>query len=157
MEEGIATHLSSCLENPMDIAAWQATADRAAKSWTRLRGLSTHACTHHPARPPPTVHSPTAPPFRFPPPPPLPHLLPHPHVPAPWQQGNLCGVGGGVGMEMQWRWLDCWMVCPRLAFHLEPALCNKEKCIVTVVCITIKGIFSPVHLSFFFLVATILR
>ena len=27
----------SCLENPMDRGAWQATVHRAAKSWTRLK------------------------------------------------------------------------------------------------------------------------
>ena len=31
----------SCLENPMDRGAWQATVHRAAKSWTRLKQLST--------------------------------------------------------------------------------------------------------------------
>jgi len=34
----------SCLENPMDREAWQAADHRAAKSQTRLRCLSTHAC-----------------------------------------------------------------------------------------------------------------
>ena len=29
----------SCLENPMDRGAWQATVHRVAKSWTRLKGL----------------------------------------------------------------------------------------------------------------------
>ena len=29
----------SCLENPMDRGAWQATAHRVAKSWTRLKQL----------------------------------------------------------------------------------------------------------------------
>ena len=33
----------SCLENPMDREAWQATVHRAPKSWTQLKGLSTHA------------------------------------------------------------------------------------------------------------------
>ena len=33
----------SCLENPMDREAWQAAVHRAAKSWTRLRCLITHA------------------------------------------------------------------------------------------------------------------
>ena len=31
----------SCLENPMDRAAWRATVHRAANSWTRLKRLST--------------------------------------------------------------------------------------------------------------------
>ena len=33
----------SCLENPADREAWQATIHRAPESWTRLKGLSTHA------------------------------------------------------------------------------------------------------------------
>ena len=33
----------SCLENPMDRGAWQATVDRVAKSWSCLKRLSTHA------------------------------------------------------------------------------------------------------------------
>ena len=33
----------SCLENPMDRGAWQATAHRVTKSWTQLKGLSMHA------------------------------------------------------------------------------------------------------------------
>ena len=32
----------SCLENPMDRGAWQATVHRAAKSWIQLKWLSTH-------------------------------------------------------------------------------------------------------------------
>ena len=32
----------SCLENPMDRGAWWATVHRVAKSWTRLKRLSTH-------------------------------------------------------------------------------------------------------------------
>ena len=35
----------SCLENPMDRGAWQATVHRVAKSWTWLKQLSTHTCT----------------------------------------------------------------------------------------------------------------
>jgi len=35
----------SCLENPMDRGAWQATVHRIAKSWTQLKQLSTHAHT----------------------------------------------------------------------------------------------------------------
>ena len=33
-----------CLENPMDRGAWWATVHRVAKSWTRLKQLSTHPC-----------------------------------------------------------------------------------------------------------------
>ena len=32
----------SCLENPMDRGAWQATVHGVAKSWTQLDQLSTH-------------------------------------------------------------------------------------------------------------------
>ena len=35
----------SCLENPMDRGAWQATVYGVAKSQTRLKRLSTHAFT----------------------------------------------------------------------------------------------------------------
>ena len=35
----------SCPENPMDRGTWQAAVHRAAKSWTRLKQLSTHART----------------------------------------------------------------------------------------------------------------
>ena len=35
----------SCLENPMERAAWQATVPRVAKSWTQLMGLSMHIHT----------------------------------------------------------------------------------------------------------------
>ena len=35
----------SCLENPMDKGAWQATVDRVTQSCTRLEQLSTHAYT----------------------------------------------------------------------------------------------------------------
>ena len=34
----------SCLENPMDRGAWQATVHRIAKSQTQLKRLSTHTC-----------------------------------------------------------------------------------------------------------------
>ena len=34
----------SCLENPMDRRAWQATVHRVAESWTGLKQLSMHAC-----------------------------------------------------------------------------------------------------------------
>ena len=33
----------SCLENPMDRGAWRATVHRVAKSWTRMKRLSTQA------------------------------------------------------------------------------------------------------------------
>ena len=36
----------SCLENPMDRGTWQATVHGVTKSWTRVRQLSMHACTH---------------------------------------------------------------------------------------------------------------
>ena len=35
----------SCLENPMDRGGWRAAVHRVAKSWTRLKRLSMHACT----------------------------------------------------------------------------------------------------------------
>ena len=35
-----------CLENSMDRGAWWATAHRVTKSWTRLKGLNTHAHAH---------------------------------------------------------------------------------------------------------------
>ena len=35
----------SCLENPMDRGPWWATVHRVAKSWTRLKPLSTHTPT----------------------------------------------------------------------------------------------------------------
>ena len=34
-----------CLENPMDRGAWWATVHSVAKNWTRLKQLSTHACS----------------------------------------------------------------------------------------------------------------
>ena len=42
LEEGMATHSSgfSCLENPMNREAWQATVHGVAKSWTQLKQLS---------------------------------------------------------------------------------------------------------------------
>ena len=36
----------SCLENPMDRGAWQATVHRVAKSWTQLEKLNTHTHTY---------------------------------------------------------------------------------------------------------------
>ena len=36
-----------CLENPMDRGAWQTTVHGVAKSRTRLKGLSMHACSKH--------------------------------------------------------------------------------------------------------------
>ena len=36
----------SCLKNPTDRGAWQATVHRVAKSWTRLKRFSTHAYVH---------------------------------------------------------------------------------------------------------------
>ena len=35
----------SCLENSMDRRAWRVTVHRITKNWTRLKELSTHACT----------------------------------------------------------------------------------------------------------------
>ena len=35
----------SCLENPMDRGAWQATVHRTAKSWTQLKRLTTQTHT----------------------------------------------------------------------------------------------------------------
>ena len=40
---GHSTPQDSCLESPMDRGVWQATVDRGAKSWTRLKRLSMHA------------------------------------------------------------------------------------------------------------------
>ena len=34
LEVGMATHSTSCLENPMDRGAWWATAHRVTQSWT---------------------------------------------------------------------------------------------------------------------------
>ena len=36
--------LYSCLKNPMDRGAKKSTVHRVTKSWTRLKGLNTHAC-----------------------------------------------------------------------------------------------------------------
>ena len=36
----------SCLANPMDWGIWRATVHRVSKSWTRLKWLTMHACTH---------------------------------------------------------------------------------------------------------------
>ena len=147
LEEGMATHLSSCLENPMDTGAWRATVSRTAKSWTRLRRLSIHTCIHQPAHPHPYSYSLPAPSLSttLPSPPACPTTIASGKT--LWSQTG-CGESSG----------DCWLLddyhC--LAFHFEPALCKKEKCILTVVCITIKRIFSPVHLSFFNL-TTVLR
>ena len=40
--EGSGTPLYSCLENSMDRGAWQTIVHRVAKSWTRLKRLSTY-------------------------------------------------------------------------------------------------------------------
>ena len=42
LEEEMATHSSSCLENPMDRGAWQATIHRDAQNQTQLKRHSTH-------------------------------------------------------------------------------------------------------------------
>ena len=34
----------SCLENPIDMAAWHTMVHRVEKSWTQLKQLSSHAC-----------------------------------------------------------------------------------------------------------------
>ena len=39
------TRQYSCLENPMNKGAWQATVHGVKMSQTRLKGLSTHVCT----------------------------------------------------------------------------------------------------------------
>ena len=36
----------SCLENPMDRVAWQATVHGVTESWTQLRNTHTHTHTH---------------------------------------------------------------------------------------------------------------
>ena len=38
----------SCLENSMDRGAWRTTVHGVAKSWTQLKWLSMHTCTHSP-------------------------------------------------------------------------------------------------------------
>ena len=35
----------SCLENPMNRGAWQATVHRVTKSWARMKRVSLHACS----------------------------------------------------------------------------------------------------------------
>ena len=47
LQEGLAAHSFSCLENPMDRGAWWATVHRVTKSPTELKRLSTneHAST----------------------------------------------------------------------------------------------------------------
>ena len=40
LEKDMATHQYSCLENPMDRGAWQATVHRVSKSQTRLKQFS---------------------------------------------------------------------------------------------------------------------
>ena len=45
LEEGMATHSSILAWRvPVDRGAWRATVHGAAKSWTRLKQLSTHVC-----------------------------------------------------------------------------------------------------------------
>ena len=47
LKKGTATHSSILAWRiPMDRGAWQATIHRVTKSQTRLKCLSTHACTH---------------------------------------------------------------------------------------------------------------
>ena len=45
LEEGMATHSSVRLENPMDRGAWWATVHGVAKRWTWLKPLSMHPYT----------------------------------------------------------------------------------------------------------------
>ena len=45
LEEGMTTHSSVCLENPIDRGAWRATVHGVAKSRTRLKPLSMHPYT----------------------------------------------------------------------------------------------------------------
>ena len=40
LEEGIAIHSNSCLENPMDTGVWRATVHRIEQSQTGLKRLS---------------------------------------------------------------------------------------------------------------------
>ena len=42
LEEGMATHSCSYLENPMDRGAWCAMVHTVTESWTRLKQPSTH-------------------------------------------------------------------------------------------------------------------
>ena len=53
LEEGMATHSSSFLENPMDRGAWQATVCRVAKTGTRWKHVSTQAPSTRGYSPPP--------------------------------------------------------------------------------------------------------
>ena len=43
LEKEMATHSSSCLENPMSKGAWGAAVHGVTRSWTRLKRLSMHA------------------------------------------------------------------------------------------------------------------
>ena len=43
LEEGMATHFSSCLENPMDRGAWWAAVHRVPKSQARLKQFTMNA------------------------------------------------------------------------------------------------------------------
>ena len=42
LEEGMATHSYSCVENPMDRGAWKATVHKIAKGWTQWKRLNMH-------------------------------------------------------------------------------------------------------------------
>ena len=42
LKEGMNPLQDSCMENPMDRRAWQATVHRVAQSWTQLKRLNTH-------------------------------------------------------------------------------------------------------------------
>ena len=43
LEEGVATHSYSCLENPMNKEAWQVIVQRVPTSQIQLKRLSIHA------------------------------------------------------------------------------------------------------------------
>ena len=49
----------SCLENPMDRGAWQATAHRVSKSQTKLKWFSTHTCSIYLLIPSPNLSCPS--------------------------------------------------------------------------------------------------
>ena len=44
LEEGMVTHLYSCLEDPTDRGAWRASVHRVSKSQTRLKRLNMWQC-----------------------------------------------------------------------------------------------------------------
>ena len=46
LEEGMATHSNSCLDNPMDRGGWQTVVHRVTKSLTGLKQVSTHTASN---------------------------------------------------------------------------------------------------------------